>query len=188
MVKCKLVITGDDKCGKICLLYRFANGKFPELYVPTVFENYLAYIEIDGRCVELELWNTGGQQDYDCLRPLSYTDSHVVLICFAIDSPDSLDNAHKRWIPDARRFCPGVPILLVGCKKDLRHDSRTIEELYKTSQYPVMPKEGMSVAQKIGAHHYLECSAKLGEGVPEVLQCATRAALLWLGPSSGFPY
>ncbi|KDN33622.1 hypothetical protein RSAG8_13286, partial [Rhizoctonia solani AG-8 WAC10335] len=118
-----------------------------QLYVPTVFENYVAYIEIDGRRVELELWNTGGQQDYGRLRPLSYTDSHVVLVCFAIDSPDSLDNVHKRWISDARRFCPGVPILLVGCKKDLRHDSRTIEELHKASQYPVTPKRHDSRAE-----------------------------------------
>lgn len=38
--------------------------------------------------------------------------------------------------------------------------------------------QGMAVAQKIGAKHYLECSAKSGEGVREVFQYATRAALL----------
>ena len=38
--------------------------------------------------------------------------------------------------------------------------------------------QGMAVAQKIGAKHYLECSAKTGEGVREVFQYATRAALL----------
>lgn len=96
-------------------------------------------------------------------------------------------------------FCPNLPIILVGCKKDLRRDPRVIEELRKTSQRPVTPEEvcvcfilsgetacrhippppqGMAVAQKIGAKHYLECSAKTGEGVREVFQYATRAALL----------
>ena len=37
-----------------------------------------------------------GQEDYDRLRPLSYPDSHVILICFAIDSPDSLDNVQEK--------------------------------------------------------------------------------------------
>jgi Ras family protein A len=93
-------------------------------------------------------------------------------------------------------FCQGLPVILVGCKKDLRRDPKTIEELRKTSQRPVTPEEvghclffrwvlvayrflqGMAVAQKIGARHYLECSAKSGEGVREVFQYATRAALL----------
>lgn len=94
-------------------------------------------------------------------------------------------------------FCAGLPIILVGCKKDLRRDPRVMEELRKTNQRPVTPEEvavplfamvclirfsrlfqGMAVAQKIGAKHYLECSAKTGDGVREVFQYATRAALL----------
>jgi Ras family protein A len=94
-------------------------------------------------------------------------------------------------------FCSGLPIILVGCKKDLRREPRVIEELRKTSQRPVTPEEvssyttftsvtrrlrtslqGMAVASKIGAKHYLECSARTGEGVREVFQYATRAALL----------
>ena len=101
-------------------------------------------------------------------------------------------------------FCPNLPIILVGCKKDLRRDPRVIEELRKTSQRPVTPEEvcvfhcpprhpanvflppqGMAVAQKIGAKHYLECSAKTGEGVREVFQYATRAALLSRGKKKG---
>jgi Ras homolog gene family, member A len=93
-------------------------------------------------------------------------------------------------------FCAGLPIILVGCKKDLRRDPKTIDELRKTNQRPVTPEEvrsgsmswqfiryltlmqGMAIGQKIGARHYLECSARTGEGVREVFQYATRAALL----------
>jgi len=111
--------------------------------------------------VELALWDTAGQEDYDRLRPLSYPDSHVILICFAVDSPDSLDNVqekvifscsfalaspplkpiHSQWIAEVMHFCAGLPIILVGCKKDLRRDGRVIEELRKTSQRPVTPEE-----------------------------------------------
>jgi Ras homolog gene family, member A len=76
-----------------------ANGNVfttSQVYVPTVFENYVADVEVDGKHVELALWDTAGQEDYDRLRPLSYPDSHVILICFSIDSPDSLDNVQEK--------------------------------------------------------------------------------------------
>ncbi|KAI8202966.1 GTP-binding protein rhoA [Colletotrichum sp. SAR 10_86] len=163
----------------------FSKGTFPEVYVPTVFENYVADVEVDGKHVELALWDTAGQEDYDRLRPLSYPDSHVILICFAVDSPDSLDNVQEKWISEVLHFCQGLPIILVGCKKDLRYDSKTIEELRKTSQKPVSPEEGEEVRKKIGAYKYLECSAKTNEGVREVFEHATRAALLSRSRSSG---
>ncbi|CDO52411.1 hypothetical protein DV451_002308 [Geotrichum candidum] len=174
----KLVIVGDGACGKTCLLIVFSKGTFPQVYLPTVFENYVSDVEVDGRRVELALWDTAGQEDYDRLRPLSYPDSNVILICFAIDSPDSLDNVQEKWISEVLHFCQGVPIILVGCKTDLRNDPKTIEELKRTSQRPVTTDEGQAVAQKIGALKYLECSAKTGEGVKEVFEHATRAALM----------
>ena len=64
--------------------------------MPTVFENYVADVDCDGKRVELALWDTAGQEDYDRLRPLSYPDSHVILICYAVDSPDSLDNVREK--------------------------------------------------------------------------------------------
>jgi len=174
----KLVIVGDGACGKTCLLIVFSKGTFPEVYVPTVFENYVADVEVDGKHVELALWDTAGQEDYDRLRPLSYPDSHVILICFAIDSQDSLDNVQEKWISEVLHFCQNLPIILVGCKKDLRDDPRVLEELRKISQKPVTYEEGLAVSQKIGAVRYLECSAKRGEGVREVFEHATRAALV----------
>lgn len=54
--------------------------------------------------MQLALWDTAGQEDYERLRPLAYSKAHVILIGFSIDSPDSLDNVkHKvgRSIPIA---------------------------------------------------------------------------------------
>jgi len=177
-IRRKLVIVGDGACGKTCLLIVFSKGTFPEVYVPTVFENYVADVEVDGKRVELALWDTAGQEDYDRLRPLSYPDSHVILICFAVDSPDSLDNVQEKWISEVNHFCPGLPIILVGCKKDLRYDPKTQQDLAKSGQEPVLAQQGQRCADKIGATKYIECSAKTGEGVREVFEAATRAALL----------
>ena len=61
-----------------------------------MFENYITDISIDGRSLKLALWDTAGQEDYDRLRPLAYSKANVILIGFAIDVPDTLDNAkHK---------------------------------------------------------------------------------------------
>ena len=60
-IRKKLVIVGDGACGKTCLLIVFSKDQFPEVYVPTVFENYVADIEVDGKCVELALWDTAGK-------------------------------------------------------------------------------------------------------------------------------
>lgn len=176
-IRKKLVIVGDGACGKTCLLIVFSKDQFPEVYVPTVFENYVADIEVDGKQVELALWDTAGQEDYDRLRPLSYPDTDVILMCFSIDSPDSLENIPEKWTPEVRHFCPNVPIILVGNKKDLRMDEGTKRELAKMKQEPVRQDDGRAMADKIGAFGYLECSAKTKDGVRAVFETATRAAL-----------
>jgi Rho family protein len=65
-------------------------------YVPTVFENYVTLVQFDGKTVELALWDTAGQEEYDRLRPLSYPESHVILIVFSVDFPTSLANVQDK--------------------------------------------------------------------------------------------
>jgi Ras homolog gene family, member A len=63
-------------------------------YVPTVFENYITQTthKPSGQTVELALWDTAGQEEYDRLRPLSYPETDLLFVCFAIDCPNSLEN------------------------------------------------------------------------------------------------
>lgn len=56
-IRKKLVIVGDGACGKTCLLIVFSKDQFPEVYVPTVFENYVADIEVDGKQVRVSSLN-----------------------------------------------------------------------------------------------------------------------------------
>jgi len=91
-LKKKLVVVGDGGCGKTCLLIGYAQNRFPETYIPTVFETHVTNVEFEGKVVELALWDTAGQEEYDRLRPLSYPESDVILVVFAIDYPTSLEN------------------------------------------------------------------------------------------------
>jgi small GTP-binding protein len=61
-----------------------------------VFENYVTDCRVDGRSVQLALWDTAGQEDYERLRPLAYSKAHVLLIGFAVDTPDSLENVRHK--------------------------------------------------------------------------------------------
>ena len=167
----KLVIVGDGGCGKTSLLMVYTKKAFPEDYVPTVFENYTAEMILDKKRVELALWDTAGQEDYDRLRPLSYPDTDVVVLCFSLDSQASLENIQEKWAAEVAHFCgPQITKILVGLKADLR------------SQQPQMlisQEEGQAMAQRIGAYRYVECSAKYGTNVDLVFTEAVRG--IWEG-------
>ncbi|KAJ3569831.1 hypothetical protein NP233_g4793 [Leucocoprinus birnbaumii] len=112
------------------------------------------------------------------LRPMSYAHSHVILIAFALDTPDSLENVTTKWIEEVRELCgPHIPVILVGCKADLRPNTQPPDT--PDSSYPWVTREqGERVAQAIGARAYKECSALKIEGVDDVFEAATRASML----------
>lgn len=173
----KLVIVGDGNIGKTCLLISYIEEKIPEHYVPTVFETYVTDIKFDKFQFELSLYDTAGQDAYDRLRPLSYPDTDVMLVCFSVDSPDSFFNAYDKWLPEVRHFCPNAPIILVCSKIDLRDDPGTIKKLEKLRQHPVSEAEGLDMADKFKAHAYVECSALTQYNIKEVFELAARSTL-----------
>jgi len=175
-LKKKLVVVGDGGCGKTCLLIVYAENRFPEAYIPTVFENYVTQVPFEGKEVELALWDTAGQEEYDRLRPLSYPESNVILIVFSVDFPTSLSNVTDKWHPEVAHFCEGTPLLLVGTKIDLRSDEHTRRMLSAQGQTPVSSEQGALVAKEIGAK-YIECSAKTGKGVDGVFNLALRESM-----------
>jgi Ras-related C3 botulinum toxin substrate 1 len=113
-----------------------------------VFDNYSANVMVDGKTISLGLWDTAGQEDYDRLRPLSYPQTDVFLICFSLVSPPSYENVRTKaslfifkpmtrrldflllqWYPEIAHHAPSTSVVLVGTKLDLREDPATIEKL-----------------------------------------------------------
>ncbi|KAI6119569.1 P-loop containing nucleoside triphosphate hydrolase protein [Pisolithus croceorrhizus] len=196
-VQRKVVVCGDGACGKTSLLNVFTRGFFTQVYEPTVFENYVHDILVDDQLVELSLWDTAGQEEFDRLRSLSYAETHVVMICFSVDNPVSLENVETKWIEEIVEHCPGVKVSYlsvsshffpaylsreilkppVALKCDLRDDRNVAERLARHGLHSVQYEEGFTVARRIRASRYLECSSKHNRGVVEVFDEAARLSL-----------
>lgn len=160
-----------------------------------MFENYIHDIFLDGQQVQLSLWDTAGQEEFDKLRSLSYNDTDCVILCFSVDSPDSLENVKNKWVGEVLEHCEGVKMVLVALKADLRQteeednaarsDPQQQQQQFGTSAYNsdgrlkklVSYEQGLAMAKRIGAVRYLECSAMKKRGVNEVFTEAARIAL-----------
>jgi small GTP-binding protein len=170
-VKC--VVVGDGAVGKTCVLMSYTMNTFPDDYIPTVFDNYNVPVMLQNHPYHLSLWDTAGQEDYDRLRPLSYPGTDVFLVCFSVDSEESLQHVASKWVPEIKHHAPHVPFLLVGLKGDLRASRKNC----------LAPEAIRAVCDQVNASAYIECSAKHNENIKKLfdealrLVVATRAIL-----------
>ena len=145
-------------------------------------------IFVDSVHIELSLWDTAGQEEFDRLRSLSYDNTDVVVLCFSVDSKDSLENVESKWVGEIQENCPGVKIVLVALKCDLRENNEDEDEdataatgAAEGAQREKRPmidyNQGLDVARRIKAMRYLECSAMKNRGVNEAFTEAARVAL-----------
>ena len=139
---------------------------------------------MDKEPINLVLWDAshGCEALSDRLGSLKYSKANGSIICFPIDDPDSLENVRERWMPEVTHFISTeAPIILVGCKKDLRNDPATLGRLDRRGKRPVTYEQGIASRDEIKGRAYLECSALTGEGVREVFLCAAEAAKRYEG-------
>ena len=142
--------------------------------MPTVSDNYSATVDVDGKPVNLALWDTAGQEDYDRLRPLSYPGTDVFLVCFSLVDPKSFEHSKIKWIRELQTNAPNSPIILVGTKLDLKFDD---EYLSKSGVKPVETPEGHECVKKLNLYNYIECSALTQKNLKSVFDEAIRAVL-----------
>ncbi|KAJ2064906.1 Rho GTPase [Coemansia aciculifera] len=173
----KCVVVGDGAVGKTCLLISYTTNKFPSEYVPTVFDNYAVTVMIGDEPYTLGLFDTAGQEDYDRLRPLSYPQTDVFLVCYSVTSQASYENVREKWLPEVTHHCPGVPCIIVGTQVDLREDTVMLEKLAKNKQKAISAEQGLLLAKDLKAVKYVECSALTQKGLKNVFDEAIVAAL-----------
>lgn len=172
-VKSKIVVVGDCECGKTTLIHRYVQSKFQETYTPTGFDTYSgSYNVSDTYRIQMSIWDTSGDAGYDRVRPLSYTDADLVIICFSIDNPESMENVVSKWHLEVREHCPTQPIMLVGCKADIRSEAKHLPP-GKPRPALVSYDQGLKTAKHIGALVYSETSAKTSQrSVNDVMEVA----------------
>lgn len=184
----KCVVVGDCAVGKTSLLISYTTNTFPQDYIPAVFDNYSTTILVPGsnaadqQVCRLNLWDTAGREEYDRLRPLSYPQTDVFLVCFSVGEPTSLQNVVDKWWPEiventsglaaARPGATHSPMLLVGTKADLRDDAAERRRLAALGADFVALEEIQAVVQQCGFLGYVECSALTQAGVHEVFERA----------------
>ncbi|ONK59160.1 uncharacterized protein A4U43_C08F3600 [Asparagus officinalis] len=144
-------------------------------YVPTVFDNFSANVVVDGLTVNLGLWDTAGQEDYNRLRPLSYRGADVFLLAFSLISRASFENVSKKWMPELRHYAESVPVVLVGTKLDLRDDPQFLTDHPGAST--ISTAQGEELKKQIGASVYVECSSKTQQNVKAVFDSAIKIVL-----------
>jgi Rho family protein len=121
---------------------------------------------------------------------LDEDDTDLIMLCYAVDSKDSLENVESKWVGEIADNCPGVKLVLVALKCDLREasdddddanradaDGGAAEARPHEKKPTINYEQGLEVARRINALRYLECSAMRNRGVNEAFTEAARVAL-----------
>lgn len=113
-------------------------------------------------------------------------DTDLIMLCYSVDSKDSLENVESKWVGEIADNCPGVKLVLVALKCDLREGSEDDDEAaadadgaagQREKKPMIAYEQGLEVARRINALRYLECSAMRNRGVNEAFTEAARVAL-----------
>ncbi|KAL0376236.1 UNVERIFIED_CONTAM: Rac-like GTP-binding protein ARAC3 [Sesamum calycinum] len=173
----KCVTVGDGAVGKTCLLISYTSNTFPTDYVPTVFDNFSANVVVDGSTVNLGLWDTAGQEDYNRLRPLSYRGADVFILAFSLISKASYENVSKKsdCLPLSSRKVMSILGHFCHVLLDLREDKQFFVD--HPGAVPITTAQGEDLKKVIGAAAYIECSAKTQQNVKAVFDAAIKVVL-----------
>jgi len=148
----KVLLLGDSNVGKSSIILRYVDNIFNEdlLSQPIDFKNKL--VNINGENINLEIWDTAGQEKYRTITSSFYHGGRGMLLVFDLTNMDSFYNIQK-WIEETRRYASeGTKIYLVGNKSDLMIDRK------------VSYDDATNFALQLNIE-YFECSAANGYGL-----------------------
>ena len=172
----KILIIGDSTVGKTNFVYKFSEDKFSENYFATTgIELKTSSIQIDGKSIKIQLWDTAGQEKYRAMTKNLYLKSQGIIILFDITNETSFINL-KNWMSQIKESCgEDIPILLVGNKIDLE-DNRVINK-----------ERAMEYANNENIE-YIEVSSKTGENINKALTSLLQKILKRADSNSNFSF
>jgi small GTP-binding protein len=155
----KVVVVGESGVGKTCLLIRFVRDTFDEDTQSTLGIEFLSkIIQTENRRIQLQLWDTAGQELFRSVTRGYYRGSAGALILFDLSNRDSFENV-ERWLQDVKSVARAdVVLILIGNKSDL------------AAQRQISTEEAHEYAERAGMK-YFEVSAKTGANVSEAIGC-----------------
>lgn len=168
----KVLAVGDRETNRTTFLHAFQAGRsvssFEGEFVPTGFDIYnVPPMKVGDQEYAFSVWDLSGEE-YSNIRHANYTKTDAFVMFFSITSPDSLTKIETFWNPDTTKYCPEAVKFLVGVYSERRNDEHTLRELAEKGQKPVTYEQGLSMAKKIGAVKYLECSSTSAEEIRSV--------------------
>ena len=157
-IEMKVILVGNSNVGKTCIVQQGVKGEFRNDSVPTLGAAYSSkIITIGQRSVNLQIWDTAGQEKYRGMAPMYYRGGKVALVCYAINDKASFKGINS-WINDLKENAdPSVIIFIVANKCDLEE------------QREVEAEEALDLANQINAQFY-EVSAKTGQNIDTLFQ------------------
>ncbi|XP_023997568.1 rho-related GTP-binding protein RhoV [Salvelinus sp. IW2-2015] len=174
-ISCMLV--GDGAVGKTSMIVSYTTNGYPTEYKQTGFDVFSGQVQVEGAPVKIQLLDTAGQEVFDDFRSLSYSHTDVFLLCFSVVNPTSFRNVTNKWIPKIRACNPSAPIVLVGTQSDLLLDVNVLINLDHCGVKPVLTTRAQSMADKIRAVDYVECSSLTQKNLKEAFDAAIFAAI-----------
>lgn len=175
VISCMLI--GDGAVGKTSMIVSYTTNGYPTEYKQTGFDVFSGQVQVEGLPVKVQLLDTAGQEEFDEFRALSYAHTDVFLLCFSMVNPTSFHNITKKWVPVIRAHNPSAPIILVGTQSDLLLDVNVLINLDRSNVKPVLSPRARSMAEKIRATDYIECSSLTQKNLKEAFDAAIFAAI-----------
>jgi small GTP-binding protein len=164
----KITLLGSSGVGKTCIIKRFTEGNFDEGSVSTSGASYSQKpLKIDNKTIQIDLWDTAGQEKFRSLGRHFYKDAYIVCLVYDITSPSSFADLKEKWYTDLKSFGEKYTVLaVVGSKSDCYEKEQVSED------------EAREYAKSIGAIFMLT-SAKTGNNIDTLFETLVRQ---YLGP------
>ena len=156
----KILIIGESGVGKTCFLLRYAENSFVANHLLTIGIDFkIKVIEIEGKSIKLQIWDTAGQDRFRTITKTYYKGSHGVILVYDVCDERSFGNV-KNWVNQIEQNAKSsICKVLVGNKCDKAE--RVITE-----------EQGRKLAEEYNMKFY-ETSAKTGQNVEETFRYLT---------------